>query len=491
MSLTVGEVCAGVSFRDSSGIVRTGTLDCSITLCAASGASGCKVTGPFRSVDKNAIEANKDKMTTAATIVNVQGTFNPSAYRDCTDSTETDCTTTSALPAISQGDIHPGVIKAGTPLGSQLTGAYPSAAHPLPQYDAGKQQLTATNMTAALGSTVGYQFWDHKGQKKTLTGHSNFKASNIITSNTIYGLGGSAPVATAIDCAAEGDTDCYVNSNSNLVAFNTAHANPAIIRTGVTILGTTGKYPSSQYPLDGSDGTVDLDLANFGQLSTDGTYEYFDGNGDRYTVSGDTDFVPSNIKKDVTILGQKGDFQGVDLSSIDPYDLRAGVAGTGMLDPNAACTSKDDCVGAGKLWQDVSVENGESQGCQSGSGICYFHSAMLKQDWVFLLVKPQDTWENVATLCENISINDGSKSDWRMPTQKEALIASTHGLSKLGIYGLYLNNSSERSFWTSTANSYDGHATSFGRIAYYQVDDHFESNVVTDTKDVVCVHDAP
>lgn len=233
---------------------------------------------------------------------------------------------------------------------------------------------------------------------------------------------------------------------------------------------------------------AELDLSNFNQLSQSGTYEYFDAEGNRYTVSGNDQLKPSSIKKDVNLLGQTGSLQGIDLSGVNPYDLRAGVAGIGKMDPNATCTTKDDCVGAGKLWQDVSTSNGEAQDCQAGSGVCHFHSPMLKQDWVFLLVQPVDTWANAAQHCANLSTNNGTKSDWRLPTQKETLIASVHGLSKLGFFGFYTNGSSERSFWTSTANSYN--KTGYGRMYYAHVDDYLQTGVPsTQKRDIVCVHD--
>lgn len=487
MSLTAGEVCEGVKFRDSSGIVRTGSLDCSITLCVANGATGCKITGTLRSVDKSAIEASKDKMTTSATIVGVQGTFNPGAYQDCSQSTQVNCTTTNDLPAMNQGDVHPGVIKTGTQLGPNLTGAYPSGSYPLTGYIGTKAQLNPTNLKVALGSTAGYQFWDYKGAAKNLKGHANFKASNILVNKNIYGVGGTAPEAAATDCTAERQSDCFMSPEKDFVAIDTTKINAGIIKKGVEILGVTGDYPSNTYRLNGDSAMPDLDLSNYDQLSRSDTYEYFDSEGNRHTVIGNAELKPESIKKDITLFGHQGTVDGVDLSGVSPYDLRAGVAGIGKMDPNATCASKDDCVGAGKLWQDVSVSNGEAQDCGSGSVNCYFYNAMLKQVWHFALKAEQLIWVDSANSCE--SSNNGNKSDWRLPTQKETLIASVHGLGKLGIYGFYDNSGSDRAFWTSTANSYN--KTSYGRIAYSHVNDAFITGVVTTKKDIVCVHDAP
>lgn len=487
MTLGIDDVCKGISFRDISGNSRSGDRTCGLKECKASGDKGCKITGTMRSVDIAHIEANKHDMTKKATILGITGTFDESAYQDCGKSSDRGCTVKGDLVAVKNTTIRPGIIKSGVKLGDYFTGDYPSATHPLKGYIEGKAQVTGA-IKDALGSSEEHQFWTFDGRDSNLTGTPNFKGSNIITGNTIYGVGGTAPVPTVTNCEKVGDTDCFVSENESLLAVNTTILKAGHIKKGVTFLGVTGDYPSSANRLDGNSATADLDLSNYNQLGQSGTYEYFDNEGNRYTVSGNDQLKPGSIKKDVNILGQVGNLQGVDLSGVNAYDLRAGVAGIGKMDPNATCATKDDCVGDGKLWQDVSTSYGETQDCGSGSTNCYLYNVMLKQVWHFALKTSQEAWLGAANACEGST--HGSKDDWRLPTQKETLIASVHGLGKLGLYGYFNNGGSDRAFWTSTANSYDGSTNAYGRIAYTQSNDSFKTGVVdTEKKDIVCIRD--
>lgn len=81
----------------------------------------------------------------------------------------------------------------------------------------------------------------------------------------------------------------------------------ANIKSGVTIAGTAGQYPSATYPLANADSTADLDLASFdAKIKSATAFEWFASDGTRYTNSGDADISAANILTGTTIFGTAG-----------------------------------------------------------------------------------------------------------------------------------------------------------------------------------------
>ena len=73
------------------------------------------------------------------------------------------------------------------------------------------------------------------------------------------------PIAgTVITYSSNGDDNCYVDSSSIYDAADLSNLLGENIKSGVTIAGTAGDYPSSAYPLDSASATPDLDTATFG-----------------------------------------------------------------------------------------------------------------------------------------------------------------------------------------------------------------------------------
>ena len=79
------------------------------------------------------------------------------------------------------------------------------------------------------------------------TGNVVLPAANKVLSGTNFGVsaGDSGSVA---DCSSNGEDDCYLNSNS-FDAADLTNLSAGNIKSGVTIAGTAGDYPSSSYPL--------------------------------------------------------------------------------------------------------------------------------------------------------------------------------------------------------------------------------------------------
>lgn len=117
---------------------------------------------------------------------------------------------------------------------------------------------------------------------------------------------------------------------------------PGNIKSGITIAGVAGLYPSSTYPLTGATVTADLDTPTFNaKIKSGPAFEYWDSNGVKHTGAGDSDIVDSNIANTIDIFGTTGNLVGG--AAPDPWDLRAGVtvgAVTGRLKVNCRNRSR-------------------------------------------------------------------------------------------------------------------------------------------------------
>jgi hypothetical protein len=136
---------------------------------------------------------------------------------------------------------------------------------------------------------------------------------------------------TVTDCTSEGQTDC--KNTAAYISVDVTKVIPGNIKFGVTLGGVVGSYPSSTYPLTGATSTTDLsDFTT--QLTSDGTFEFWDSAGNRRTGSGDSDIVAANIKSGITMENLS-----VTGTAVVPnvWDVRVGTsvgATTGLLKLN-------------------------------------------------------------------------------------------------------------------------------------------------------------
>jgi hypothetical protein len=96
------------------------------------------------------------------------------------------------------------------------------------------------------------------------------------------------------------------------------------IKSGVTIAGVSGQYPSASFPLAGADGsTADLDTATFdAKIKSSTAFEYWTSAGARQTGAGDSDISDANIKNGVSIFGTVGTVATP--VAPDAWDVRVG-----------------------------------------------------------------------------------------------------------------------------------------------------------------------
>jgi hypothetical protein len=162
-------------------------------------------------------------------------------------------------------------------------------------------------------------------------------ASNVRAQDTVNGVPG-----TLTDCSTDGSAGCV--AVTNFQAVDMSLLTPANIRSGVTIAGQMGTYPSVLNPLNGSSGT---DLPSLDASVSAGSYQFFRSDGTRvtgsisdvgnitpsfssqtfnsslyrgFTVSGSTSLSASNILSGITIFGVPGN-----LSLPSNTDVKSGV----------------------------------------------------------------------------------------------------------------------------------------------------------------------
>ena len=297
---------------------------------------------------------------------------------------------------------------------------------------------------------------------------SNLKAENIKENITIDGVTGTVRPEGHTECTANGESGCVATTtykatdNTNLTAEN--------IRSGTVIAGITGQYPSSTYPLNGSDNTADLDSATFNaKIKSSANFEWFSSDGTRYTQAGDADITAGNIKKDITIFGATGTVDEFALPSAT--DLRIGTTVGSVTG-----TMKTDCRNAGKLsvydapslpdnsttggtansamnWWDTFEDYGNNTGIPTaqpsgwssnnlcGSEMwedatqdgtcnqtneCIFKDKTTNLQWSYQ-VHSSRAWNDAVSDCDGLSL--GGNTDWRLPTQKELMVAYAHGIA--------------------------------------------------------------
>lgn len=257
ISLPPSQVCAGVSYYDANGELSEGEMACEQpAACENDGESSCLVDGKtFKAAAVAKLQASNIKAGT--TIGGVAGSLEGESHAHCASDGEIGCVTTDAFKAAKVA------------------------------------QITAADLRSGV---------------------------------SVAGVTGSLA-----ECASDGSTDCIAVSGfkaadmSNVAAGN--------IKSGVTIAGVVGGYPSSTNKLPGASSTSDL--VSLAASTAAGSYEWWGADGTRYTgsitdagtvspsaasqsytaslyrqftVSGDGNLLPENIKAGVTIFGVGGNY---------------------------------------------------------------------------------------------------------------------------------------------------------------------------------------
>ena len=325
-------------------------------------------------------------------------------------------------------------------------------------------------------------------------------ASEVCSGITYYDITGNVQTGTKscgppADCTSNGAVGCVTTASYKSADFTTILASN--IKRGVGIGGVTGNYPSATSPLSrysdngsttATTGSDETDLTNFAtQVTSSGTFEYWDSSGIRRTGSGDANIAAGNIKNAVAFenLSLTGTYAG---AAPNAWDLRAGttvggvtgklkvncrnavrLSGTGSFNnttaPASASTTAGDiwdtiddyyglpastvfpsswsvannyCGGVDdpnlssdddNVWKDVTTTNGTTPStCAATPGNCTMQDKISGLKWS-KLASSSATWQTAITTCNGLTHNGQTAGSWRLPTQKELMDAYNHGIT--------------------------------------------------------------
>ncbi|MCX6117293.1 MAG: DUF1566 domain-containing protein [Proteobacteria bacterium] len=324
-------ICSDITYIDKNGKSSVGTKSCTssgssattVADCTAGGQIGCKTTAAFIAAESANLTAANVK--SGVVIGGITGSFS-GAFSNCSADGVIGCITTASYLSADAtlalaGNIRSGVTLAGT--AGSVTAA------PANCSSAGQQSCVATGTyfagvaCAANGSACYLPSYALTTQPLKAIDYDNIDANkaSIRSSLALSGISG-----TLADCTTNGSQGCVTTASyksadlTNLSAGN--------IKTGVTIAGQAGDFPSATYTLAGAGVTADLDSATFNaKIKSSSSFEYWDSTGARQTGAGDADITVSNIANTVDIFGATGTYTG---TAPNVWDLRAGVTVSGV-----------------------------------------------------------------------------------------------------------------------------------------------------------------
>lgn len=295
-TITAGNIKKDAIINGVTGSFRTAS-----PVCAADGAANCLVEGTFKAIDSARVvstnlEDGYDVLTTRGSVK-----AKPS---NCTADGATACVAHGTFAAIDASTLAAGKIRRGVTIGG-VTGDYPSANHPITGAQSAVNDLQNGNFSARLASPDTFEYWDANGVRYTGTGTADLKAANILTTKSLFGIQGGL-ITSHGDCSEDNQQNCVATTSHP--AIKKALLSESQIRSGVTIAGVQGKYPSLDYPLDGKGGNTDLDFP----ANVDGNHSvvFWDAEGNPQTVAAAPDLEPTNILATKSVLGVAGSATG-------------------------------------------------------------------------------------------------------------------------------------------------------------------------------------
>lgn len=173
-------------------------------------------------------------------------------------------------------------------------GSQPLKAISYDAIDAGKASISAA---LSLGGVTGTLPLCSSGAEVSCITSANYKSMDLSAAGTDTGLTAAnfnSRVANA------GASEFWDAGGARHSISGDADLSAANVKASVNLLGTSGQYPSGSYPLASDTAATDFTLFTT-QLTSAGSFEFFDSSGAVYSGSGDADLVASNILSAVAI----------------------------------------------------------------------------------------------------------------------------------------------------------------------------------------------
>ena len=282
------------------------------------------------------------------------------------------------------------------------------------------------------------------------------------------------------------------------------------IKSGVTIAGVVGGYPSTTYLLQGAGSTADLENTNFdAQVKSAALFEYWNSAGVRQVSAGDVDITAANIADGVSVFGLSGSLTTT-LVTPDAWDVRVGTTinnvvgklkvtcrnrvnttvynydgavgsipdrettagstidywdtiedynnGAAGLPPsvvsgwtNNDCGGIEGSVNDVNIWKDITTTDGTTQStCATTAAACTMKDKITRLEWSKIRGTSR-TWPQAINDCDALTFN--GKTDWRLPTQKELMEASTHGVRSAASTNWITATNIGGDFWSGSSVS--------------------------------------
>ena len=279
-----------------------------------------------------------------------------------------------------------------------VTGDFPSSSSPLPNYTsnsgastatAGSDETDLTNFITQLKSAGTFEFWDSEGVRRTGSGDTDITNANVASGVQFENLSITGSAATGSNCTGDGQTSCLTTTQYKSVDTNALTAWD--IRQGKSAGGISGSIAFYKNAID--------------------------------PAIYDQDGLPDNT---ASTAGSTNDIW----DTIDDY------ANNGTFPSGVPASPPANWhIATGANWTDITI-----------SADTTYRDELTGLEWTDDDATTR-TWSTAVSYCDGLTHN--SRSDWRLPTQKELMQAYTNG-----IWGqktaLSLSNSN---YWSSSTDS--------------------------------------
>jgi hypothetical protein len=547
---TSGLAAKVITGQTVAGIAGTAATE-SHANCTADGGLNCVSNSSYRAAATSGLAA---KIVSGQTVAGIAGTAAAESHSNCSADGSTGCVATASYTAAATASLASKILAGQTVAGIAGNVTLPSVGHVLSGINFGVNGTSSSGIltlpaAANVRTSNGNYGVSGTGTTPTLANCSTDGgvgcvtvgplyaaaattglAAKVVSGQTVAGLSGTAIQESHSNCTTAGAVGCVTttlykpmnlsgqgaNSSSGLTSgnFNSSLAtsanfefwdasgfrhqitgdnklNAGNIKSGVSIFGLTGGYPSATYPLGGNTATTDL-TTFITQLTTDGAFEFFDSQGTRYTESGDSDLLAGNISSGIVLenLNITGTLVAGDAPN--EWDIRAGRVVNGVTGKlKATCrnnanagiyNSSDPYPGsAGRTdgddidWWDTidgynnnaaslpsEIVNGSTGGpgwgadttcgreiwedatpdgaCDSAADDCIMRDKVTNLVWAesnpvngAAPTNPKIPWSDAMGFC--YALNFAGMNKWRAPTQKELAEAIVHGIRAVGYNG--------------------------------------------------------
>jgi hypothetical protein len=257
------------------------------------------------------------------------------------------------------------------------------------------EKLCPVAVRVGSSSCIATENCSSEGQTACVTG-SNYKAAavtglaaKILTGNTVAGVVGTAPAAPS-DCTSDAEIGC--RSTAGFPAGDASAISTWDLRTGTTIAGVIGS-------------------------------QKFCKNAAR--AAGEVTAAPGSAALDY--YDTIDDYGGGAFPSLNVF---SGIAGQ-------VCNSSE--------WEDLTADGA----CDAGTDECVYRDRMTQLSWAEPVGGSTYTWVSAMTYCDGLTF--AGYTDWRSPTQKEAMQSYVNGIFSLHSSSYFALGSAN--YWSATTSS--------------------------------------